>query len=241
MSWELKLRLAIESFEVDIALSTGARSIAIIGPNGAGKTTLLRGIAGAHPPANGLIKVGADVLYCHESQVNLPTEARRVGYVPQGFALFPNLTVLANLTYGVDPQQRSRTDRDAQAKRLLEQMDCADLTAHHPRSLSMGQRQRVALARALMITPRCLLLDEPLSALDVSARRQLRRLLAGYLQTHATPTLVVTHDRRDVGALCDYVCVMDNGRIVQHGPPTDVRQHPVNDFVAEFFDYPQQD
>ena len=239
MTWQLHLELSLDSFTLDISLDTDVPRVAIIGPNGTGKTTLLRSIAGAHKLNTGLIKVGTDVFYDHESELSLPVDARRVGYVPQNFALFPNLTVLANLTYGVDPKQKSGPERNQQAMGLLKEMDCADLAQQRPHTLSIGQQQRVALARALMIMPRCLLLDEPLAALDVRARRQLRRLLAGYLRIHSTPTLVVTHDHRDVSALCDYVCVMEHGRIVQHGQPNDVMQHPCNDFVAEFFNLPQ--
>ena len=238
MSWQLHVDVSVGHFSLKTALDISGQKLGLIGPNGYVKTTLLKTVAGAYASSDGLIKVGDEVLYRHTPRVDQTIEARRVGYVPQGFALFPHLSVLENLTYGVDIEERSARDRRKQAISVLSDMGCETLTYQHPRELSMGQRQRIAIARTLMISPRCLLLDEPLSALDPSTRRQMRRVLAKHLSIHQIPTLIVTHDQRDIFSLCDYVCVMETGRVIQHGSPQQVSREPINDFVAEFFDRP---
>lgn len=237
MSWSVALHLVVGDLGLQIAMDGNARPVALIGPNGSGKTTVLRTIAGAHHPLSGQITVAAHILFDSETGLSQPPEQRRVGYVPQGYGLFPHLSVLDNVAFGLLGQGKSltRSDREDRAMEQLKQLGCAHLADRQPETLSGGEQQNVALARALIVEPRILLLDEPLSALDAAARRKLRAYLAERLAAEAIPAIVVTHDVRDVLALGAYVYVLEAGRIVQHGDPELLREKPVTDFVAEFF------
>lgn len=238
MRWRAEVRVRSGAFVLEAAIEGGRAPVVVAGPNGSGKTTLLRAIAGAHAAFEGRIEIGSRVLADSETGVRLPPEARRLGYVPQGYGLFPHLTVAANVGFGLAgrPGRRARTERRRAANAALEEMGCARLAGRFPATLSGGERQRVALARALATEPDLLLLDEPLAALDPAARRDVREFLARHLRRRATPAIVATHDARDVRALDPAsVYVLDAGKICQTGPPAAVAAEPANDFVAEFF------
>ena len=210
----------------------------VIGPNGSGKTTLLRVIVGIYRPRSGRIVVGERLLFDADTDTCLAPEERRVGYVPQGYGLFPHLTVLDNVAFGLaaGPERKPRADRRQTAAELLAEVGCAELAARYPATLSGGEKQRVALARALLPAPEMLLLDEPLAAMDVAARRGLRGYLARHLSRRTRPAIVVTHDPRDVHALgSPVVYALEQGRVVQSGPPEHLAAHPATDFIAEFF------
>lgn len=226
MSFEVALRLAVPRIEVAFE----AASAVIIGPNGAGKSTLLRLIAGAPLGAEGRVVLDGRVLFDSAAGVDLPPEARRIGYVPQGYGLFPHLSVRGNVAFGITGD---REVRRAAADAALAAADAAELADRRPATLSGGERQRVAIARALAIEPAALLLDEPLAALDVAARRATRARLAGVLAGRSS--LVVTHDARDVAALGGEVIVLCGGRVVQRGTAAALAAAPVDAFVAEFF------
>ncbi len=240
MKWRCSVQLRLQTRDLDIEMHGDQGAVALVGPNGSGKTTLLRTIAGAHRPKRGYIEVGDHLLYDSERQLDLPPELRRVGYVPQGCGLFPHLRVVDNVAFGAPRNQRAmtQTDRRATASRLLQQMDCAHLAMRWPSTLSGGEQQRVALARSLMVEPQILLLDEPLSALDATARRSLRAYLAGHLTRTQTPAIVVTHDVRDVLALNARAFVLQDGAIVQSGSVTELAANPATEFVAEFVHAP---
>lgn len=243
MSWRAALRMRLGHLDLDVDLEGDGRPVALIGPNGSGKTTLLRTVAGAYRPDAGLIRIGERILFDGERGVDLPPEERRVGYVPQGYGLFPHLRVVDNVAFGSGPGSpggASRKARRAAAVQLLGRLSCAHLADRWPTSLSGGEQQRVALARSLAIDPQILLLDEPLSALDASARRSLRSYLATHVSVTGAPTIVVTQDPRDVRALGAAVFVLEKGKIVQHGEPADLSARPATEFVAEFFgsDFP---
>ncbi len=227
----MQIALDLESFEVNVDIEAGREPIALVGPNGAGKTTLLRTIAGAYTPQAGFIEVGERVLFDAEKGVDLPPERRSVGYVPQGFGLFPHLSVLANVGFGL-----AETNREARSMAVLDELGVADLAGRRPRELSGGEQQRVALARALATDPRLLLLDEPLSALDVSARRRTRHVLGALLVERGLPAIASTHDVKDIRALGATVWVMEKGRIVQSGSVEALAADPATDFIAELFD-----
>ncbi len=237
MHWDVDLRLTLGALGLDVELSGDDTPVALIGPNGSGKTTLLRTIAGAHRPESGTIRIGERTLFDAELGVDLPPEERRVGYVPQGYGLFPHLSVIDNVAFGwtANGQRQPRRRRRQLAVELLKRMDCSHLVDRTPSGLSGGEQQRVALARALMIDPQILLLDEPLAAMDAAARRTLRAYLADYLAERAAPSIVVSHDARDLIALRAVVYVIDRGRIVQRGTVESLAAAPANDFVAEFF------
>jgi molybdate transport system ATP-binding protein len=234
VSWHAEVRLTLGTLDLDAELRGDDKTVALIGPNGSGKTTLLRTIAGAHHPRSGHVSVGERVLFDSVHGVDLPPEERRVGYVPQGYGLFPHLSALDNVAFGARSAETAKTEAAA----LMAQMGCDHLAPRPPAALSGGEQQRVALARALMIDPLILLLDEPLAALDTPARRRLRTYLADHLSERAGPAIVVTHDARDVHALEADVYVMEEGRIVQRGAPDTLAREPASDFVAEFFDGP---
>ncbi|MGF1468299.1 MAG: ATP-binding cassette domain-containing protein [Sandaracinaceae bacterium] len=204
--------------------------LAVMGPNGAGKTTLLRTLLGAHRPAWGRIRLGGRVLYDAVRGVDVPIEQRRIGYVPQGYRLFPHLSVLDNVAFGVPAP--ARQDRRARARRLLSRFDMTDLAARRPSGLSGGQQQRVALVRALATEPDALLLDEPFAALDAGARPRVRDAVARWLHATGLPTVVVTHEARDARALARRLLVLEGGEVRQEGTFEEVGSVPRAAFVA---------
>lgn len=232
--WQASLRGQVGGVALSLSIGGGARPVALVGPNGAGKTTVLRTLAGALRAPAGRIEVGGRVLFDAEAQVDLPPEARGVGYVPQGYGLFPHLRVLDNVAFGL--RGAGRAEARAQASAVLARMGCGHLASRWPAALSGGEQQRVALARALAAGPRLLLLDEPLAALDVANRRAVRTYLAEHLAAQGTPALVVTHDVRDIVALGAEVFVLEAGRVVQRGRPEALAAAPVSEFVAELFE-----
>ena len=237
MKWSCTMQLELAALRLDVSLKGAERPVALIGPNGSGKSTVLRAMIGAHRPQGGHFQINDRVLFDATQGVSIPPERRRIGYVPQTQGLFPHLTAVENVAFGLlgVSGAASSTERDARAKATLKALGCESLGPRYPSVLSGGERQRVALARALCVQPELLLLDEPLSALDATARRQLRIQLAQDLQSRQAPSLLVTQDVKDVLALNAYVFVLEGGRIVQAGEAHQLREKPATDFVAEFF------
>ena len=200
----------------------------LLGPSGCGKTTLLRLIAGFEMPSEGAILLeGADITY-------LPPNKRPVNTVFQSYALFPHLTVAQNIGFGLEMQGRPKTEVAATVERMLALVKLEPLASRKTSQLSGGQQQRVALARALAPQPRVLLLDEPLSALDLKLRKEMQIELKR-LQTETGITFIfVTHDQEEALTMSDRVGVMSAGKLQQVGSPRDIYQHPVNRFVASF-------
>ncbi len=234
--WRVCVKAKVGALELDVDLRGDEAPLALTGPNGSGKTVLLRIISGAVKPTHGEIEVGGTALFSSSHGIDLSSEERCVGYVPQGYGLFPHLSVIDNVAFGLSTgrRRRPRASRRRAAQAMLEELGCAQLAERLPQRLSGGEQQRVALARALVIEPAMLLLDEPLSALDAGARRRVRSFLVRRLRALGRPCIVVTHDARDVAALGARVCVLERGRIVQQGALASLRSAPVNDFVAEF-------
>ena len=235
--WQVRVTARLGAFDLDVDLRGGNDPVALIGPNGAGKTTLLRLIAGVHRPASGLIRAGAEVLYDSARAVARPPEERRVAYVPQGFGLFPHLSVTDNVAFAL-LAARPRPPRAARrraAADLLTRMEAGPLLERRPATLSGGERQRVALIRALLVDPLLLLLDEPLASLDARTRQTLRAHLADHLARRARPAIIVSHDARDVLALNATVYAIEDGRVVQRGPAERIAADPATPFLAEFF------
>ncbi len=212
------LGLALRSFDLEVAFTAGAETVALVGPSGAGKTTILRCIAGLQRPDRGVVDLDG------VSWLRLAPERRSVGYVFQDYALFPHLSVRRNVAFGGG----DRVDE------LLERFGIARLAGAKPRDISGGERQRVALARALARDPAVLLLDEPLSALDTDTRLRVRTELGDLLAELGLPTLIVTHDFRDAMALADRIGVVVDGRLRQIGAPADLIAQPADGFVVTF-------
>jgi ABC-type sulfate/molybdate transport systems ATPase subunit len=233
--WQASVQARIGSLTLDVELG-GAGVIALVGPNGSGKTTVLRLLAGAITADACELVIGGVVVESSTAGVRLPIEARRLGYVPQGYGLFPHLDALDNVAFGLSTgaSAQPRAQRREAARRMLEDLGCGELAERDVLRLSGGERQRVALARALVVEPALLLLDEPLAALDASTRRSVREFLGQRLHAIGRPTLLVTHDVRDVAALADHVYVIESGRIVQDGPLEALRSDPQSAFVEEW-------
>lgn len=222
---------AVGSLALSAALPEDGGTTVVVGPNGAGKSTLLECILGVVRPTGGRIALGGEVLFDAERGVDVPTEARRIGYVPQRYALFRHMTVADNVGFGV--RGVSAEERRGRVRALLDDLDIAHLADRRAPSLSGGEAQRVALARALAIRPRALLLDEPMAALDAGARRKVRSFLAERLARVGIPTVVVSHDDADVRAFGGRVAVIEEGRVVQLGPHDELRRAPATEFVRE--------
>jgi len=220
----------VGTLSIRVAFRTADRPIVLVGPNGAGKTSTLLFIAGGLRPDRGRIALDQTTLLDLQRGVDLPPERRSVGFVPQRYALFPNLNVLHNVAYGI---AASRAERLERARQALADIEADGLAGRRPQELSGGEAQRVALARALAARPRALLLDEPLAALDAALRRDTRRFLAARLRAWSLPTVVVTHDRADAEALDGDVLVLEQGSVVQRGRIAELTASPQTPYVRE--------
>ncbi|MDT7637355.1 MAG: putative spermidine/putrescine transport system ATP-binding protein [Pseudonocardiales bacterium] len=202
--------------------------VALLGPSGCGKTTALRVLAGMETVDSGQVLVdGGDLR-------GVPTRRRDMGMVFQNYSLFPNMTALDNVAFGLRVRGRNNAARRARAGELLDMVGLAERATRYPHQLSGGQQQRVALARALAIEPRVLLLDEPLSALDAKVRLQLREQIRTLQTRLGTTTLFVTHDQEEALSMADRVGVMRGGRLEQIATPGELYARPSTAFVAEF-------
>ena len=211
------------SFYVD-----SGQILSLLGPSGCGKTTMLRLISGFEHPDEGSIRI-----LDQDIKGERPYE-RNVGLLFQDYALFPHMTVQQNVAYGLKHRGYDKQKIPARVSEMLELVKLSGLERRRPAQLSGGQQQRVALARALAISPAVVLLDEPLSALDAKLRQELRIELKEILNSVGATTIVVTHDQEEAMSLGDVVIVMDQGKIIQEGLPTEIYANPKTKFVAEF-------
>jgi molybdate transport system ATP-binding protein len=229
----VQARTTVGALRLDVELAVGpGECLALAGPSGAGKTTVLRVAAGLLRPAHGRVEANGETWLDTARGVDVPAERRRCGYVFQHYALFPHLSACQNVTYPL--RGLSRPERRSRALALLDRFGLADRADARPRTLSGGERQRVALARALARAPEVLLLDEPLSALDARTRVGAARELAAVLRESKAPTLLVTHDFAEAAQLGDRVGIIDQGRVVQQGTPSELAAAPRSAFVADF-------
>src|SRR2546428_4216830 len=217
-------------FTLDVRWEAEQSVLGLFGPSGAGKTLTLQCLAGLIRPDAGRIVVGERVFFDAAAGVDLSPQQRRIGYVFQGYALFPHLTVVKNIAFGL--QGRPRLDRARRISEVIERLGLRGLEQRYPRELSGGQRQRVALGRALAIDPTLLLLDEPLSALDAPLRRALRDELRAILSGWGTAAVVVTHDFTEAYRLAHRVIVYDAGGVVQSAPRSELLWQPASEPVA---------
>jgi len=221
---DLDFALGLRAFTLDVALSVGVETVALVGPSGAGKTSVLAVIAGLRRPDRGSVAANGVTWVDRAARVDLPPERRRVGLVPQDYALFPHMTVAQNVEFA----------GGGRSHELLARLRIAHLAGERPARLSGGERQRVALARALARDPAVLLLDEPLAALDAHTRLLVRDELGEILGDLAIPALLVTHDFADATNLADRVAVIDHGQIRQVGTPAELLANPADGFVITF-------
>ncbi len=234
MSLDVSIRLTLGPLDIDMAVTVEeGEVVALLGPNGAGKTTLLRAIAGLVPFRSGHVRLDGKVLEDTATRQYVPTERRPIGFVFQDYLLFPHLTVLENVAFGLRSRGTSRQAAAEKAAQWLDRVGLKSYAGSKPAELSGGQRQRVALARALAPDPRLLLLDEPLAALDVTTRAEVRRDLKRHLDSFDGIRLVVTHDPLEAVALADRLIVMEHGRLVQTGTAAEVTEHPRSQYVAD--------
>jgi molybdate transport system ATP-binding protein len=221
-------------FELAATLQVAdGETVALVGPNGAGKSTLLSALAGLLPLDGGGVVLDGTVLEDPAAGVRVPPERRGVGVVFQDLDLFPHLTALDNVAYGLRRRGRRRGDARRLAADWLARFGVARQAAARPAALSRGEAQRVALARALAPEPRLALLDEPLSALDASARPEGRRLVSEGLSGFDGSALVVTHDAVEAVALADRLVVLEQGRVTQEGAHEFLRSRPRSRYVAD--------
>jgi spermidine/putrescine transport system ATP-binding protein len=216
---------ALHGISLDIANN---EFFTLLGPSGCGKTTLLRMIAGLEETT------GGEILLFGQNIAGLPPERRPVNTVFQNYALFPHLTVIENVAFGLKMKGVPPAERMARAGRMLELVHLSGYADRRPSQLSGGQQQRVALARALAPQPKVLLLDEPLSALDLKLRQAMRLELKALQEETGITFIFVTHDQEEALAMSDRIAVMSDGRVQQVGSPRQIYEEPLNRFVAEF-------
>ena len=232
-STEQPLYVAIQrklpGFTLDIAFQVAGGSTVLFGPSGSGKSLTLQAIAGLFPLDKAQITLGNMVLHETASGIFLSPQQRRIGYVPQNYALFPHLTVAQNIAFGITERGHASPQRVAE---LISLVQLEGLEQRRPSQLSGGQQQRVALARALAVDPQILLLDEPLSALDETVRETLRDELRAFYEHVRVPMVVVTHDAQEAQILADTVVVIQNGHVLQIDRPQTVFRSPCTHAVA---------
>jgi iron(III) transport system ATP-binding protein len=212
---------------IDLAIAPG-EIFFLLGPSGCGKTTLLRAVAGLNPPEEGRILVGG------KDVTRLPAHKRGMGMVFQSYALWPHMTLLENVLFGLEMRKVPRAEAVRRARAALETVKLGDRASARPNELSGGQQQRVALARALVIEPTCLLLDEPLSNLDAALRLEMRGEIRRLCKAAGLTAIYVTHDQKEALSIADRLAVLESGHVLQVGPPEEVYRAPESAFVANF-------
>ena len=234
MAVDVKIRNLTKRFGEAVALDGVSLDIRpgelffLLGPSGCGKTTLLRHVAGFYEPDSGSIEIGgADV-------TRLPPHKRDTGMVFQSYALWPHMTLAQNVAFGLEMRKVPKAEADRRVREALAAVQMEDKAERRPNQLSGGQQQRVALARALVVQPRCLLLDEPLSNLDAKLRLEMRMEIRRICKAAGLTAIYVTHDQKEALSIADRIAVMRAGRLEQVGAPLEVYRKPCNRFVASF-------
>ena len=231
---EAKVAVRLGTLDLDVAIGAApGEVVAVLGPNGAGKSTFLRAVAGLVPIDAGRVVLDGTILEDAATRVHVPPERRPIGVVFQDYLLFPHLSALENVAFGLRARGTPAAAARDRARGWLERLGLGPYAEARPRMLSGGQAQRVALARALAIDPRLLLLDEPLAALDASARALVRRDLKRHLSSFAGIRVVITHDPLEAVALADRLVIVERGRVVQTGSAAEVTQRPRSLYVAD--------
>jgi molybdate transport system ATP-binding protein len=224
----------LNTFHLDISFTAEkGQTTVLLGESGAGKSTVLRALAGLLHPQRGHISLQGVTYYDSERHIAIPPQERPFGYVFQDYTLFPHLTVFENVAFGLRAQHLPRRIVRERVGQALEQVHLIGFDQRHPAQLSGGQQQRVAIARALALHPQLLLLDEPLAALDVQTRREVRQELRNILSTAAITTVLVTHQYLEAVLFGCHILVLEQGRVIQQGSQRDLLQYPRSSYVAE--------
>jgi iron(III) transport system ATP-binding protein len=219
---------------VSLTLAPG-EVLGLVGPSGSGKTTLLRTLTGFVAPTRGAVHLGGQ-LASLDGRILMPPEARSLGMVFQDLALWPHLTVHGNLAFGLQARKSPRAEREARIEESLRRVGLLGKIKSYPSQLSGGERQRVAIARALVLDPLAVLLDEPLSNLDVGLKRELLDAFGALLRERRMTALYVTHDPREVRTIADRVAVLEFGRVVQEGTLQELATAPGSEFVCRLLE-----
>jgi iron(III) transport system ATP-binding protein len=223
--------VAVDDLSLDVEQG---EFLVLLGPSGCGKTTTMRSLVGLEEPTSGRIQVGGQVLFDRTKGINVPSNQRGMGMVFQSYAIWPHMTVFQNVSYPLEMQRVGRAEIRRRVEEMLELVGLGGLGSRGASRLSGGQMQRVALARSLVMRPKVLLLDEPLSNLDAKLRDKLRFELRAIQQELGTTSVYVTHDQAEALALADRIAVMRDGKIVQLEAPSELYRRPANTFVADF-------
>lgn len=228
---DVTIRMKLKNFDLDIAFSAGKGCLGILGASGCGKTMTLKSVAGIADPDSGKIVLGnesgqARILYDSVAKINIPPQKRRVGYLFQNYALFPNMNVEQNIAVGLKSRKISKEKQRLVVERMIRMFHMEGYGKQYPLQLSGGQQQRVALARILAYEPDVLLFDEPFSALDTFLREGLRLELLKVLKEYDGLSVFVTHDRDEAYQLCDHLLLMDAGKVIRTGNTKEVFENP---------------
>lgn len=224
MDFFVDIKKKFSGFQLDVRLESNKDIIGILGASGSGKSMLLRCISGLVKPDEGKIIVNDKTFFDSDKKINLSMRDRRVGFLFQNYALFPNMTIEANIAFGLD--DLAKADKESKVAKLIEKYSLDGLEKRYPAQISGGQQQRVALARAVAVDPDILLLDEPFSALDVHLRNLMMREMSESLKDYQGMTLFVTHNRDEAYQLCDHIAVFNAGKVEVFGEKDELFQSP---------------
>ncbi|KNZ43375.1 sulfate/molybdate ABC transporter ATP-binding protein [Acetobacterium bakii] len=226
MNFSIEIKKKLYEFQLDAKLQSKEDIIGILGASGSGKSMLLRCIAGLVKPDEGTIIINGKTFFDSEKKINLSMRERKVGFLFQNYALFPNMTIEENIAFGLD--SFSKSDKKKKVNELMEKYHLGDIENRYPAQISGGQQQRVALARAVAVEPDILLLDEPFSALDVHLRNHMIREMSESLKQYKGIALFVTHNMEEAYQLCDHIAIFNKGKVEAFNEKKNVFQHPVS-------------
>lgn len=229
-----EIKKQLRDFELDIRFELGNETLVIVGHSGCGKSTTLNALAGLITPDQGKIQAGGTTYFDRKLNIDISPEDRGIGFLFQNYALFPHLNVHENVAYGLVARKVSKREQLSRVEVTLHSLQITHLRESMPSELSGGEQQRVALARAIILKPTLLLLDEPLSALDVTTHARVRSELKKTLSELKIPTIIVTHDYEDAISLGERILVMDKGLVIQEGTAEELLTKPRSSFVADF-------
>lgn len=220
MNLDLNIKKKFKKFTLDISIQSQVRTLGLLGPSGSGKSVSLKSIAGITRPDAGCISLDGRVLFDSDKSIDLPIQERKIGYLFQDYALFPNMTVEENILAG------SRESDKAQVDDFLQEFAIGDIRKKYPSQISGGQKQRVALARILISKADIILLDEPFSALDVYRKWQIELELKNWLEKYQIPAILVSHDKDEVYRFCDELVILGDGKIKDHKKTKEIFERP---------------